>query len=72
VKALAVVLAALLVRGAVLLFGAHVTVPVGAWPITMPLPVLALLAELGVCAVLGWLIARSAGWRTWPTAWRYA
>ena len=60
-KALAVALAALL-----MLAGIHVTVPVGAWPITMPLPVLALLAELGVCAALGWLIARAAGYRPWP------
>ena len=55
-KAAAVVLALIL-----LLSGIHVTVPVGAWPVTLPLPVLALLAELGVCAVLGWLIARAAG-----------
>jgi hypothetical protein len=67
VKALAVALAALL-----LMAGVHVTVPVGAWPVTMPLPVLALLAELGVCAVLGWLIARSARCRTWPTSRRFA
>ena len=66
-KAAAVALAVVL-----LLSGLHVTVPVGAWPVTMPLPVLALLAELGVCAALGWLIARAAGWRTWPTSWRYA
>ena len=62
----------LIVAVALLLSGLHVTVPVGAWPVTMPLPVLALLAELGVCAALAWLIARAAGWRTWPTAWRYA
>jgi hypothetical protein len=61
VKALAVALAALL-----LLSGVHVTVPVGAWPVTMPLPVLVLLVELGAVAVLGWLIARAAGYRPWP------
>lgn len=49
-----------------LLSGIHVTVPVGAWPVTVPLPVLVLAAELGVCAVLGWLIARAAGYRPWP------
>jgi hypothetical protein len=61
VKALAVVLAALL-----LLAGIHVTVPIGAWPVTVPLPALALLAELGACAALGWLIARAAGFRSHP------
>ena len=66
-KAFAVALAALL-----MLAGIHVTVPVGAWPVTMPLPALALLAELGVCAALGWLIARAAGWRTWPYSRRTA
>ena len=45
VRAAAAVLALIL-----LLSGIHVTVPVGAWPVTMPLPVLVLLAELGVCA----------------------
>lgn len=60
-KALAVATAAV-----VLLSGVRVTLPVGAWPVTMPLPALALLAELGVCAALGWLIACAAGWRTWP------
>jgi hypothetical protein len=60
-KAAAVVLALIL-----LLSGIHVTVPVGAWPVTMPLPVLVLLAELGVCAALGWLIARAAGFRSHP------
>jgi hypothetical protein len=45
----------------VMLSGVHVTLPVGAWPVTVPLPALALAAELGVCAVLGWLIARAAG-----------
>lgn len=44
----------------------HVTVPVGAWPVTMPLPVLALFAELGVCAALAWLIVRAAGFRSHP------
>jgi len=67
VKAAAVVLALILLRS-----GIHVTVPIGAWPITMPLPVLALLVELGVCAVLGWLIARAAGWRTRPSSRRFA
>jgi hypothetical protein len=61
VKAAAAVLALIL-----LLSGIHVTVPVGTWPVTMPLPVLALLAELGVCAALGWLIARTAGYRPRP------
>lgn len=65
-KAAAVALAALLVLAPI-----HVTVPFGAWPVTMPLPVLALLAELAAVAALGWLIARSARWRTRPTAWRY-
>jgi hypothetical protein len=67
VKAAAVALAALL-----MLAGIHITVPIGAWPVTMPLPVLALLAELGAVAALGLLITRAAGWRTWPNAWRYA
>ena len=57
-KAAVVVLAVLL-----LLSGIHVTVPVGAWPVTVPLPVLVLLAELAVCAGFGWLIARAAGFR---------
>ena len=60
-KALAVALAALL-----MLAGIHVTVPVGAWPVTMPLPALALVAEVAVCAALGWLIARAAGFRSHP------
>lgn len=60
-RAAAVALAALL-----LLSGWHVTVPVGAWPLTVPLPVLALAAEIGVCAALGLLIARAAGYRPWP------
>lgn len=55
-----------------LLSGIHITVPVGAWPVTMPLPVLVLLAELGACGGLGWLIARAAGWRTWPSSRRTA
>ena len=55
---------------ALLLSGVHVTLPVGAWPVTMPLPVVALVAELGVCAALGWLIARTIGWR--PLLWRTA
>jgi hypothetical protein len=37
-----------------------------------PLPALALLAELGVCAALGWLIARAAGWHLWPYSRRFA
>ena len=49
-----------------LLSGIHVTVPLGGWPVTMPLPVLALFAELGACAVLGWLIARVAAFRSHP------
>ena len=58
-KAATVVLAALL-----LLSGAHVRL----WltpgvPVAVPLPVLALAAELAACAVLGWLIARAAGCR---------
>ena len=60
-KAAAVVLALIL-----LLSGIHVTVPLGAWPVAVPLPVLALAAELAVCAVLGLLIARAAGCRPWP------
>jgi hypothetical protein len=67
VKAAAAVVALIL-----LLSGIHVTVPLGAWPVTVPLPVLALLAELGACAALGWLIARAAGWRTWPYSRRFA
>jgi hypothetical protein len=67
VKAAAVVLALIL-----LMSGIHVTVPVGAWPVTVPLPVLALLAELGACAALGWLIARAAGYRPWPYSRRTA
>lgn len=55
--------AALLLAAILLLSGIHVTVPVGAWPVTMPLPVLVLVAELGVCSALGWLIARAAGYR---------
>ena len=66
-KAAAAVLALIL-----LLSGTHVTVPVGAWPVTVPLPVLALLAELGACAALGWLIARAAGCRPWLAPWRTA
>jgi hypothetical protein len=61
VKAAAVVLALIL-----LMSGIHVTVPVGGYPVAVPLPVLVLLAELGVCALLGWLIARAAGYRPWP------
>lgn len=60
-KAAAAVLALIL-----LLSGIHVTVPLGAWPVTVPLPVLVLAAELGACTVLGWLIARAAGYRPWP------
>ena len=56
----------------VLLSGIHVTVPLGAWPVIVPLPALALLAELGVCALLGWLIARSAGYRPWTHSRRTA
>jgi len=67
VKAAAVTLAALL-----LLSGIHVTVPLAGYPVAVPLPVLALAAELAACAVLGWLIARAAGWRTWPTSRRFA
>jgi hypothetical protein len=66
-KAAAVVLVLVL-----LLSGIHITVPVGAWPVTVPLPVLVLLAELGVCAALGWLIAGAAGWRTRPFSRRFA
>jgi hypothetical protein len=55
-----------------LLSGIHVTVPVGAWPVTVPLPVLALLAELFACAVLGWLIARAAGFRPGHQRGRFA
>jgi hypothetical protein len=58
-KAAAVVLAVLL-----LLSGWHVRLQLAPGvPVAVPLPVLALLAELAVCAVLGWLIARVAGWR---------
>ena len=60
-KAAAAVLALIL-----LMSGIHVTVPVGGYPVAVPLPVLVLLAELGVCALLGWLIARAAGYRPWP------
>lgn len=60
-KAAAAVLAALL-----LLSGIHVTVPLAGYPVAVPLPVLALLAELAACAALSWLIARAAGCRPWP------
>ena len=49
-----------------LLSGIHVRLPIGAWPVTVPLPVLVLLAELAACAALGFLIARAAGYRPWP------
>ena len=61
-KAVAVVLAALL-----LLSGAHVRLQLAAGvPVAVPLPVLALAAELAACAILGALIARAAGCRPWP------
>ena len=66
-KAAAAVLAFILLLSVI-----HVTVPLGAWPVTVPLPVLALLAELGVCAALGWLIARAAGWHLRPYSRRFA
>jgi hypothetical protein len=61
VKAAAAMLAVIL-----LLSGIHITVPVGGYPVAVPLPVLALLAELAVCGVLGCLIARVAGYRSSP------
>jgi len=61
VKAAVVVLAVVL-----LLSGIRVTVPVGAWPITVPLPALVLFAELGVCGALGWLIVRAPAFRSHP------
>jgi hypothetical protein len=55
VKAAALVLAVLLV-----LSGAHVPLRLAGYPVSVPVPVVALAAELAACAVLGWLISRAA------------
>jgi hypothetical protein len=66
-KALAVVVAVLL-----LLSGAHVRMWFAGYLVAVPLPVFVLAAELAVCALLGWLIARAAGYRPWPCSRRTA
>lgn len=67
-KSAAVVLAVLLVT-----MHLHVGFPlIARYGLAVPVPVLVLLAELDACAVLGWLIARAAGWRTWSSPRRYA
>ena len=63
VKAAALALAAL-----VMLAGDHVTVRLSGYPVTIPVPVLILAAELAAIVVLCWLIVRKA--RSWP--YRYA
>jgi len=60
VRAAAAVLAAVL-----LLSGWHIIVPLAGYPVAVPLPALALVAELAVCGLLGWLIARAGGARPW-------
>ena len=62
-KAAVLALAAL-----VMLAGDHVTVRLSGYPVTVPVPVLILAAELAGVAVLCWLIVRKA--RSWP--YRYA
>lgn len=62
-KAAVLALAAL-----VMLAGDHVTVRLSGYPVTIPVPVLMLAAELAVAAVLCLVIVRKA--RSWP--YRYA
>ena len=47
-----------------MLAGDHVTVRLSCYPVTVPVPVLILAAELAGVAVLCWLIVRKA--RSWP------
>jgi hypothetical protein len=61
VKAAAIVLATL-----AMLSSWHVTFLLAGQPVAVPLPVLALAAELAVCALLGWLIVRAAAFRSHP------
>jgi hypothetical protein len=64
-KAAVLVLAAL-----VMLAGDHVTVRLSGCPVTVPVPVLILAAELTAAAVLCWLIGRRI--RSHPPIWRTA
>jgi hypothetical protein len=59
VKAAALALAAL-----VMLAGDHVTVRLSGYPVTVPVPVLILAAELAAAVVLVWLLVRK--FRAWP------
>ena len=68
-KATAIIVALLL-----MLSGDHVTMRFAGNPVTVPVPVLVLAAELAVCAVLCWLIRRAVRasyphpYRQWRTS----